>query len=177
MSRLSPEMLEISFATTADLGYNSAALAHLKSKVEKPSWFTTLLGPNGLGKTQMLCAFANACIAAGHPCVYITTAEFLDDLRVSFSSKSETDYSKLFDAALRCRVLILDEWDRFNPTPWAKDKLFQLIEYRYRNGSDVMTLFASNMELDAIEPYIASRMQDRRCAIFHLAGPDLRPLL
>lgn len=179
MSRLSDSMQRITFdpPSTIETEYNRTALAALRAQVARPQWFVTLLGPNGRGKTHLLAALVNTCIAAGHPAVYLTTAELLDELRTTFSPKSNQDFSRLFDSAKNAKVLVLDEFNRFNPTEWALEKLFELIEYRYRKGDELMTLFASNQTFDDFEPYIASRMQDRRCLVFTIDGPDMRALM
>lgn len=177
MSRLSPEMQGWSFSNTIETSDNRAILAAMRDLAEDPRRFLTLLGPNGRGKTRLLSMLVNECVARGHASVYLVLADFLDDLRETFDPKAEQSYSKLFDAASAAKVLVLDECDRYNPTPWAEEKLFQLVEHRYRNGETMLTAFASNAELDAFPGYIRSRMQDRRCKIFNLGGPDLRLLL
>lgn len=177
MSRMTQSLSAVTFEKTVPTQFNQTALGALRAMPQNPQWFVTLLGPNGRGKTHLLAALVNACIAAGHLSVYLTTAELLDELRATFNPKSSLDYSKMFDAALNAKVLVLDEFNRFNPTPWALEKLFQLIEYRYRKGDELLTAFASNATLEDFEPYIASRMQDRRCLVFNLDGPDMRTLL
>ncbi len=177
MCRLSASMQAITFDNTVETPFNRDALATMRAQVENPQWFVTLLGPNGRGKTHLMTALVNACVAAGHPSVYLTTAELLDELRTTFSPKSNLDFSKLFDSAKNAKVLALDEFNRFNPTAWALEKLFELIEYRYRKGDELMTVFASNQTFEDFEPYIASRMQDRRCLVFTIDGPDMRALM
>lgn len=179
MSRLSDAMLKITFdpPSTIETEYNRAALAAMRAQVARPQWFVTLLGPNGRGKSHLLAALVNASIAAGHSAVYLTTAELLDELRATFAPKSKLEFSKVFDAALNAKVLVLDEFNRFNPTEWALEKFLQLIEYRYRKGDELLTAFASNAGFEDFEPYVASRMQDRRCLVFTIDGPDMRALM
>lgn len=176
MSRLSPEMQELGWADVTETPFNRDIIKTLRRQVAGPSWFLTLLGPNGRGKTHMLTVMLNEAIRAGHSGLYLTTADFLDDLRDTFHPKAEAAYSKVFDTAMKVQVLVLDEFDRYNATPWAEEKVFQLVEHRWRNGRELLTCFASNAEIAEVHPYIRSRMQDHASALFNVQGPDMRPL-
>lgn len=176
MSRLSPEMQELGWHDIASTPNNADIIKALRRLVAAPSWFLTLLGPNGRGKTHMLTVMLNEAIRAGHSGLYLTTADFLDDLRDTFHPKADNAYSRVFDTAMRVQVLVLDEFDRYNPTPWAEEKIFQLVEHRWRNGRELLTAFASNAEVSEIHPYIRSRMQDHTSCLFTLQGPDMRRL-
>jgi DNA replication protein len=58
-------------------------------------------------------------------------------------------------------VLILDDFGTHNNTPWASDKLFQLLNYRYNaQAPTVITMNTSSWE--KIEPRLYSRFQDKR---------------
>lgn len=80
------------------------------------------------------------------------------------------------DKVTTCTVLALDEFDRWSPTPWAQEKFFELIERRYRAGTQQLTCFATNAELADLPQYVTSRILDRRGQYFRLGGPDWRQL-
>lgn len=140
-----------------------------------PAWFFTLTGPFGVGKTGTLAAIVNAGRAAGMTAVYTTTADMLDYLRAAYAPNAPLGYDGRMDLLTTCRILAIDEFDRWNPTPWAQEKFFQIIEARYANGMQQLTAFATNANLTDLPGYIVSRMNDRRCQIHALSGADLRP--
>lgn len=173
---LSSEMLDYTFQTTKRGQFNGAAYDAAQQLVMYPQWFYTLHGQPGTGKTRLLATIVNEARAGGRKAVYTTTAELLDHLRAAYAPemRGALGFDALLDKVTECTVLALDEFDRWNPTPWAQEKFFQLIEARYRDGAQKLTCFATNAALDELPPYIASRMQDRRCKVFALNGPDIR---
>lgn len=176
MSRLSPEMQALRLDTMILTEHNAGIIKALSGLAAKPARFLTMLGPNGRGKTHMAAALVNAAVEHGHSGLYLTTADFLDDLKETFHPKAESAYSQVFSTAMTATVLVLDEFDRYAPSPWAKEKVFQLIEHRWRNGEALLTVFVSNAEIDDVDPYIRSRMQDARSLLFRVSGPDMRGL-
>ena len=173
---LTGEMLGYTFQTTKRLTANAAAYDAARQVVAYPQWFLTLQGAPGVGKTRLLGTIVNEARAAGRKAVYTTTAELLDHLRAAYAPgvAGALTFDALLDKVTDCTVLALDEFDRWNPTAWAQEKFFQLIEARYRDGERRLTCFATNAELDTLPQYITSRMQDRRCRVYTLSGPDIR---
>lgn len=168
---LPAELRNITFALPPMLGQGDA-FQTLRSLAADPRRFVTLHGAHGAGKTHLLAALVNEGRALGWPSVYTTMADLLDHLRATFNT--QVSYDGLWQTYQTCRVLALDEFDRWSPTEWAQEKFFQLIESRYERGADLLTAFATNADLDALPSYVVSRMRDRRCLIFELSGPDLR---
>lgn len=171
---LSDEMRGWLYENTTDTDENGEAFDHGKKLAKKPFGFYTLTGPNGVGKTRLLACLVNAGRSEGWTSVYTTMAELLDDLRVTFASDSSLTYSVTMQRVVEARILAIDECDRFSPTPWAKEKIFQIIDERYRNCNQMCTAFATNAGMDSFDGYIASRMRDRRFAIYELGGGDWR---
>jgi len=64
-------------------------------------------------------------------------------------------------------------------TPWAKEKLFQIANYRY--VARLPTVFTTTQAIDEIEPASAPAMYDmRRCTIISdfapsYSGGDMKP--
>ena len=95
-------------------------------------------------------------------------------LRSAYAPTADVSYDARLETLREARVLALDEFDRWAPTPWAQEKFFQLMDYRYRNASNLLTVFAANAGLDVLPGYIASRMQDVTNYVFVLDGQDVR---
>lgn len=171
---LTGEMLAWTRANTLRTTVNAAAYDAALALSAAPAWFYTLVGPTGVGKTRLLTMIVNEARQAGCTAVYTTTAELLDHLRAAYAPGAQVSSDGLLDKVTSCTVLALDECDRYNPTPWAEEKFFQLVERRYRAGDTRLTGFATNASLDALPQYVTSRLYDRRCRVFELGGPDLR---
>ncbi len=70
-------------------------------------------------------------------------------------------------------LLILDDLGAASATPWAREKLYQLINHRY--AYRLATVVTTNLKPEAIEPRIYSRLCDPACGtLLTLRGPDYR---
>jgi DNA replication protein DnaC len=161
-------------ANTKRTADNAAAFDGAKAVIAEPAWFYTLHGPHGTGKSHLLAMIVNECRTRGWISLYTTTAEVMDHLRAAYAPGAPYAIDEMWERLTTARVLMLDEFDRWNPTPWAQEKFFELVDIRYRNGAHCLTGFATNAGLDTVAEYVHSRMEDRRCQIHQVSGPDLR---
>lgn len=150
------------------------ALREAEKLSQQPAWYFTVQGPYGVGKTRILACLVNAGRAAGWESVYTTTADMLDYLRAAYAPKVELSYDGRMELLKSARILCIDELDRWNPTPWAEEKFFQIIEARYENGANCLTAFATNADLEMLPGYVLSRIRDRRCQVHVIRGVDMR---
>jgi len=148
-----------------DLNYNPLQESSLRIARElcmrfaaKPEGWLLLQGGYGSGKTHLAAAIANACVDAGVPTLFITVPDLLDHLRSTFGPSSEITYDDLFARVRNVRLLVLDDLGSESPTPWAQEKLYQIINHRYTHR--LPTVITTNANLEAIEPRIRSRMTD-----------------
>ena len=73
----------------------------------------------------------------------------------------------------RAHFLILDDLGTESATTWAKEKLYQLFNYRYNAG--LPTVITTSQEIDDLDPRLRSRMLDRsRCQIWLITAPSYR---
>lgn len=171
---LNDEDLQKTLATTNRTPDNAKAFDGAKAVIEKPSWFYTLHGKNGRGKTHLLAMIVNECRMRGWPSIYTVTAEVMDYLRETYAPGAPASTDARWEQLVTAKVLVLDEIDKFNPTQWAVEKFFELTNLRYRNGATCLTAFALNAEIESVDESLRSRMEDRRCRIYEVTGPDLR---
>ncbi len=68
---------------------------------------------------------------------------------------------------------MLDDLGTQNATPWAAEKLYQIINYRYVNR--LPTIVTTNVELDDIDGRVSSRLQDPDLVtVIKILAPDYR---
>jgi DNA replication protein DnaC len=88
-----------------------------------------LEGGYGCGKTHLAAAIANNAVSQGVPALFITVPDLLDSLRFAFNDP-ETTFEQRFDEIRTAALLILDDFGTQNATPWAQEKIFQVMNYR-----------------------------------------------
>ncbi len=138
-----------------------------------PEGWLILLGVNGCGKTHLAAAIANYQLEQGKPVLFVVVPDLLDHLRSTFSPDSKISYDEFFEQIKETPLLILDDFGEQSATPWAQEKLYQLINYRY--NARLPMVVTSCLSLEEIEPRISSRMVDPRISlVLNIDAPDYR---
>ncbi len=136
------------------------------------SGWLLLEGAYGCGKTHLAAAIANHAVQTGVPTLFITVPDLLDSLRFAYNDP-ETTFEARFEDIRNARLLVMDDFGTQNATPWAQEKLFQIINYRYINK--LPTVITTNLILDEIESRIRSRLQDAEFVKYvRISAPDYR---
>jgi len=174
-SNLGP-LTRLTFATLLPegRGKDPAARAQFKAACEqaavfarKPQGWLVFTGPSGSGKTHLAAAIANRCIEANLPAFYVTAADLLDHLRASFSPTSEVPFDEFFEQVRNAPVLVLDDLGAQSGTPWAKEKLDQLLGHRFVNR--LPTVIVCSTTVEDLEERVRTRLMDTElCRVFPL---------
>ncbi len=138
-----------------------------------PQGWLIFTGTYACGKTHLAAAIANSRADLGQPPMLISVSDLLDHLRATFSASSAVSLDRRFEEIRSAPLLILDALGEQSPTPWANEKLFQLIDYRHLNKlPTVITTAKHQLDLD---PRILSRIMDSRlCTICTIDAPGYR---
>ena len=143
--------------TTLEVAYNAA-----KNYSHQANGWLLIMGGYGCGKTHLAAAIANEVVSHHIDTLFLTVPDLLDWLRFTYAS-TETSYEERFEEIRNIRFLVLDDLGTQNTTPWAQEKLFQIINHRYIH--QLPTVITTNLEMRQIEDRISSRLQDRNLVV------------
>lgn len=135
-------------------------------------------GPNGTGKTTFACALAKQLVDMGVSVRFESSKRVIGEIQGSFSG-TQTD---VLERCSACRVLVLDDLGKEQPTAFALSMLYQIVDSRYSNGKP--TVVTSNFSRGALvnrwegadletAEAIVSRLCEN-CETVLLDGPDRR---
>ena len=136
----------------------------MKLAIQYRQGFYTFWGDFGAGKSLALQIVINELRGVNVQGVYEPMARILEHLR-SLYGRHETT-SNYWEQLLAVPALAIDEVTRINATDWAREKLFELVDTRYRRRHDRLTLFATNDDPNVSLPpeealgYLYSRMRE-----------------
>lgn len=126
---------------------------------ERPQGWLVLSGPSGCGKTHLAAAIANRQIELGHEVFFTVVPDLLDHLRATFAPNSDVSYDDLFESVRNTRLLILDDLGTQSGSPWAQEKLFQLLNHRF--NAEMPTVVTTNHRLHELDERLRARLEDR----------------
>ncbi len=149
------------------------ALAAARAFAQNPSGWLLLQGGYGCGKTHLAAAIANEALRRHIKTLFTVVPDLLDHLRAAYAPDSPVRFDERIEAVRTVYLLILDDLGTENATPWAGEKLYQIINYRY--NYELPTVITTNRHLAEIEPRIRSRIRDRRlCRMVRIKAKDYR---
>jgi len=138
---------------------------------EKPRGWIVLMGGFGSGKTHLAAAIANHRAGLGDPPLFVMVPDLLDHLRATFSPGSSVAFDRRFDEIRTASLLVLDDLGTQSMTPWVREKLYQLFNYRY--NAELPTVITTSDTLDEMDARIRSRLLDgKMCSIYPIAVPS-----
>lgn len=126
---------------------------------QDPDGWLLLVGPNGCGKTHLAAAIANQSLDSGSVVLFAVVPDLLDHLRAAFAPTAKEVYDQLFSKMREAELLVLDDLGAQQSSPWANEKLFQLLNYRYNMGMPTV-ITANPKGLQGVDERIRSRLTD-----------------
>jgi DNA replication protein DnaC len=151
----------------------------VKPAYEKGFGMVFLWGSWGQAKTLIGKILTATAVRDHKRAAYANMSAVLDDIRLAFDEPEHktTELLRRVDWWIKRDVLFLDELDKSNDTPWAQERIFQLLDHRYTRAirEEALTVIASNGSDKELDGYLKSRLNDRRLGpVVYLNGPDGR---
>lgn len=151
----------------------SEAVRLAKEFAKSPEGWLVFQGVNGCGKTHLAASIVNYQYQHNKPALFVVIPDFLDHLRSSFSPESKVSYDQIFELVKSAPLLVLDDFGEQAGTPWAQEKLYQVINHRY--NARLPSVITTCCSLDEIESRISSRLVDPKISVlFNITAPDYR---
>ena len=139
---------------------------------EQVKGWLLIQGGYGCGKTHLAAAVANNAVGIGIPTLFLTVPDLLDQLRFSYSDE-EVTFEDRFEQIRSAPLLILDDFGTQSATPWAREKLFQILNFRYINQLPLVV--TTNLAIEEIEGRMRSRLSDPEIVTYvRIHAPDYR---
>lgn len=141
----------------------SRAFEAARTFASEPAGWLVFSGPSGCGKTHLAAAITNERIKNGYPALYVSTPDLLDHLRSSFNPDSEVPYDEFFDQVRNAPLLVLDDLGAQSSTPWAREKLDQLLTSRFNN--ELPTVIVTITPVEQLDDRLRTRLIDSRLSL------------
>ena len=149
------------------------AFEQAREFAEDPDGWLVLTGTYGCGKTHLAAAIANYQADQGNMFVFEVVPDLMDHLRATFGPRSTTTLDQRFEQIKKTPLLILDDLGTQNMTPWTREKLYQLINFRY--NAELPTVITTPELRNEMDERLRSRLMDRRLSIIcAISAPNYR---
>jgi len=149
------------------------ALTYTRIYAESPQGWLAIFGAYGSGKTHLAAAIANRRAAKGYATLFVVVPDLLDHLRAAFSPQSGVTFDQRFEEVRSAALLILDDLGTESATPWAREKLYQIVNHRHT--AHLPTVITTSLAPDELDPRIRSRILDETsCRLISILAPNYR---
>lgn len=145
MAKMPPRYIGKTFSDYEVTADNSAAVEAAKEIIKNPQSGLYLYGKSGTGKTFLAAIIAQELIRAGKTVIFGDVPSLLDDLKDTFDKKNSDTLSNLTNLLCNADVLVLDDLGTENPTEWAVERIYTIVNQRY-NAGDKPIIVTSNFK-------------------------------
>jgi DNA replication protein DnaC len=136
-----------------------------------------IIGPTGIGKSYLACAFVERACRRGHKAAYVRLPRLLHQLAVA---RGDGSYARILDRLQRLELLAIDDWLLAPLRDPERRDLVEVIEDRSERASTLVAsqLPAKDWHASIGDPNLADSICDRVLSNAHrieLKGPSIRP--
>jgi DNA replication protein DnaC len=135
-----------------------------------------IIGPTGIGKSYLACAFAERACRRGYSAAYVRMPRLLHELAVS---RGDGSYTRLLARLAKLDLLAIDDWLLAPLRDGERRDLIEVVEDRAERGSTLIATQVPSKEWHASigDPNQADAICDRLLHDAHrieLKGPSIR---
>jgi len=145
----------------------------------------TLTGSVGTGKTHIAMGLVKLACCLGIETRFLTMAELLGAIKATYDrdrkgsprrrESGTPDEAGLLDELASLPLLVLDDLGTENPTPWARERLYTLVNRRYLGQRPAIV--TTNLTLEELARRLGERTVSRlwgASLVINLRGRDYR---
>ncbi|HSH36026.1 ATP-binding protein, partial [Schnuerera sp.] len=103
-------------------------------------------GPPGTGKTYLAFCIANELISRMTPVIAISSIGLLNRIKETYKRYGNEGEVEIINSLKNASLLILDDLGAENSTPWAKEKIYEIVDSRYRDRKPI--IITTNLSLE-----------------------------
>ncbi len=123
-----------------------------------------LYGPVGTGKSFAAAIIANELIARKTPVVMTSFVKLIDNMK-----NFDSDSTEIMNRLNLAKLLVIDDFGAERSTDYALEKVYDIIDSRYRSGNPV--ILTSNVELKDMQNCQDTRLNRIYDRVFEMCYP------
>lgn len=135
-----------------------------------------MAGPSGSGKSHLAVAIVKAIAETGKSAIFQSVPELLAKLRLTYDKNNDGETEdEILEQLTKCDLLVLDDIGAEKQSAWTEERLYLLIDRRYRDKR--ATIVTTNLNYNEIEKLLGTRAMDRlleTCGIVKLTAGSYR---
>jgi DNA replication protein DnaC len=113
-----------------------------------------LFGAPGTGKTYLAFCIANELLNRLVPVIAISSIGILNRIKETYKRYGSEGEVEIINNLKNASLLVLDDLGAENNTTWAKEKIYEIIDSRYRDRKPI--IITTNLTNEQLKEHLAS---------------------